>query len=141
MSMLEPTGFASPTGIDWRGDIGIVQYDKTMVVMFYNKAQHNPAKSAAAGRPQYDDVVYVRIHPPGERLNIVDRPADETHRRKYPVQWAQFQQQRQQIPEGTPIGLLFPETPSVEAALRATGIHTIEQCAELSAHAIENIGI
>ena len=137
-------GFASPTNIDWRGHVGSVEYgggDKNMVVMFYNKAAHNPAKSQEAGRPVYEDKVFVRIAPPGERLNIVDRPARPEDGRKYPVQWAQFKENRQQVPEGTPIDLLYPEQPSVGSMLRANGVHTVEQCAELSAAAIDNIGM
>jgi len=137
-------GFASPTNINWQGHTGIAEYgggDSKMVVMFYNKPVHNPAKSVEAGCPIYEDVVYVRIHPPGERLNIVDTPANTGHYRRFPMQWHQFQQQKQQIPEGTPIDLLYPEQPSIGATLRASSVHTIEQCAELSAHAIETIGM
>lgn len=138
-------GFASPTGIDWKGgNVGVVQYgggDKGMLAMFYTKAKHNPAKSTEAGRPVYDDVVYVRIHPPGERLNIVDRPATSSDSQRWPQQWAQFQQNREQIPDGTPIDLLYPEHPSIGALMRSHGVHTVEQCAELSGPAIDSIGM
>ncbi len=67
--------FSSPTGINWRGDVGVVEYgnDRSMVAIFYNKPVHNPAKSVKDGHPFYEDQVFVRIHPPGERLNIVER--------------------------------------------------------------------
>src|SRR5574337_1408474 len=103
--------FASHTGIRWNGNVGTVEYgggDSKMVVLFYNKARHNPAKSQEAGRPVYDEAVFVKIHPPGERLNIVDRPATVQDQRRFPVQWAQFKENREQIPEGTPIDLLYP---------------------------------
>ena len=137
-------GFSAPTGIDWKGNVGTVQYgggDKNMLAMFYTRPMHNPAKSTEAGRPVYDDVPYVRIHPPGERLNIVDRPATGNDAKRFPVQWAQFSQNREQIPEGTPIDLLYPEHPSIGAMLRANSVHTIEQCAELSGPAIDSIGM
>lgn len=137
-------GFSSPTGINWQGQVGVVEYgggDRNQVVMFYNKPVHNPAKSATAGRPFYEDQVFVRIHPPGERLNIVDCPATGVHARKYPTQWQQFRQQKQQTPEGTPIDMLYPDHPSIGATLRASNVFTVEQCAELSASAIETIGM
>lgn len=140
----ETTPFASPSNIIMHGNIGTVEYgggDRGMVAMFYNKAIHNPAKSAESGRPVYEDKVYIRIHPPGERLNIVDRPADDSHKRRFPVQWAQFQQNRQQLPEGTPVDLLYPDHPAVPATLRAHNVHTVEQLAELSANAIESVGM
>lgn len=136
--------FVSHTGIDWHGDVGTVQYgggDRNMVVMFYTKAVQNPQKSLQNGRPIFEDQVYVRIHPPGERLNIVDRPANGNDKRRWPVQWMQFHENREQTPDGTPIDLLYPDQPSVAASLRASNVHTIEQCAELSALAIETIGM
>lgn len=135
--------FTSPTGIDWAGHVGNVQYgnDQNKVVMFYTRPKHNPAKSTQAGRPMYDDVVYVRIHPPGERLNIVDRPVVESDKRQYPLQWAQFSQNKEQIPDGTPIEMLYPDHPAIGATLRASGVHTVEQCAELSGPAIDAIGM
>jgi hypothetical protein len=136
--------FASHSGIAWNGHVGTVQYgggDRSMVVLFYNRPVNNPAKSRDEGRPIYEDKVYVRIHPPGERLNIVERAANESDKRRFPMQWAQFQQNQEQIPEGTPIDMLYPDQPSVGATLKAYGVHTIEQCAELSGPAIDSIGM
>ena len=135
---------AAHTGITWNGHVGTVQYgggDRSMVAMFYTKAAHNPAKSADAGHPIYEDRVYVRIHPPGERLNIVDRPATVQDQRRFPTQWSQFKENHQQIPDGTPVDLLYNDQPSIAAMLRGHGVHTVEQLAELSAPAIENIGM
>ena len=137
-------GFSAHTDIKWAGHTGTVEYgggDRGMICMFYNKSMHNPAKSQETGRPFYEDQVFVRIHPPGERLNIVDRPLKDTDKQRWPVQWAQFQQNKQQVPEGTPIDVLYPEHPSVAAVLRAAAVHTIEQCADLSGPAIDNIGM
>lgn len=143
--MAEETFFTPPTNIKMQGEWGgVVEYgggDRTMVVMFYNRPKHNPAKSTELGHPYYEDVVYVRIHPPGERLNITDRPATDADKRRFPAQWHQFSQNKEQKPDGAPIDLLYPEHPSVAAMLRACNVVTIEQCAELSAHAIEQIGM
>ncbi len=135
--------FSSPTGISWRGDVGIVEYgnDRNMVAIFYNKPVHIPAKSVSEGHPFYEDQVFVRIHPPGERLNIVERRANEQDKRRFPAQWQQFQQQKQQQPDGAPIELLYPEYPSVAAMLRANAVQTIEQCADLSGPAIDTVGM
>lgn len=136
--------FQNHTGIEWTGHTGVVKYgpgDQRMVVLFYNKSVHNPAKSVAEGRPYYEDQVYVRIHEPGERLNIVDRPASDSDKKRFPIHWSAFQQNKQQTMPGTPIDLLYPEHPSIASTLRANGIQTIEQCAELSANAIDNIGM
>ena len=123
---------------------GIVQYgpgDTSMVVMFYMKPVINAKTSDDNNRPTYDDKIFVRIHPPGERLNIVDRPATDNDRKRFPLQWMLFKENAPQETSGTPVDMLFPASPSIGAALKASGVHTVEQCAELSAHAIENIGM
>jgi hypothetical protein len=138
-------GLSGHSGIQKMGDWGgVVNYgpgDNGMVVMFFMKAVVNPARSQAEGSPQYDDQVFVRIHPPGERLNIIERIANDGDKRRFPQQWHLFQQNKPQTNNGIPIDLLFPAHPSISAALKASGVHTVEQCAELSAHAIENIGM
>lgn len=136
--------FQVHSGIKWQGDVGVVQYgggDTTMVVMFFLKPIRNPAKSAEEGRPWFDDKIFVRIHPPGERLNIIEREASDADRRRFPMQWAQFKDNAPQTANGTPIDMLFAANPSVAAMLKASGVHTVEQCAKLSAHAIETIGM
>lgn len=139
--------FASPSNIRWTGPgghTGIVDYgpgDKGMVVMFYTKSEHHAAKSAEAGRPIYEDKTFVRIHPPGERLNVIDRPVKEEDSRRFPVQWNQFVQNKQQVPDGTPIDLLYPDHPSIGSMLRAAGVLTVEMCANLSGNAIDNVGM
>jgi hypothetical protein len=136
--------FSSPTNIQWQGDVGVVEYgggDRSMVVLFYNRPMLNPAKSKELGHPYHEDKIYIRVHPPGERLNITDRPVTEQDTRRWPMQWQQFRQQKEQRPDGAPIELLYPEQPAIAATLRACNVLTIEQCAELSAHAIEQIGM
>lgn len=123
---------------------GVVEYgpgDAGMIVMFYLKPVVNPGKSKEAGRPFYEDQVFVRIHPPGERLNIIDRKAMDNDKKRWPMQWAQFRDNAPQVTNGTPVEMLFPANPANAAALKASGVHTVEQLADLSAHAIENIGM
>lgn len=136
----------NPTGIDWASadkTYGQVKFgdDSTNVVIFYTRSVFNAAKSRAAGARHYDNETWVKMHPPGEKLNIIDRPATDFDKRKYPGQWNMFLQNKTQVPEGTPIDLLFPNNPAVADNLRAFGVHTIQQCANLSAHALTTIGM
>ena len=131
------------TSINWQGHVGIAQYgdDSRTIALFYNRSVHNPIKSAAAGTPIHDDVDFVKIHQPGERLNIIERPVTQADRVRFSRQWADYLGNREQIPDGTPIDLLFPAHPNVGANLRGLGVHTIEQCAHLSGHAMDQIGM
>lgn len=139
-------GLPSHSGINWNmaGDVGTAVYgggDSKMVAIFYNRPMHQQAQSVAEGRPVYKDTPYVRIHPPGERHNIVDRPATQQDASRFPIQWNQYLKGQEQRPDGTPIDLLYPEHPAIAATLRANGVFTVEQCAELSGPAIDNIGM
>jgi len=142
--MADADGLAPGTGINWQSEtVGVVEYatDKNQLAIFYNDKVIDPQKSSEVGRPYYKEQVMVRIAPPGERLNIVIRPAEQRDTRRWPTQWNQFVQNKKQTPDGTPIDLLYPNTPSIGATLRASGVYTIEQCAELSGHAIDSVGM
>lgn len=136
--------FAPATGINWNpgGLSGTVKYgdDRNLLVMFYNRSVEVPSESAEKGRRICRDEIYVTIQHPGESLNKIDRPATDQDKHRFRDSWSKFLQNRTQIPEGTPIDLLFPNHPSVAENLRAYGVYTIEQCAGLSAHAIDSIG-
>lgn len=142
MSMQEPTSFEQRSGITMLGEWGgVVEYgsQKNQFATFYFRSVEIPARSRELGRRFCEDQVFVRIAPPGERLNIVDRRATDEDKQRYALQWAQFQRNALQVPDGTPIDLLFPASPAAADMLKASGVHTIEQCAELSGNAIDNI--
>lgn len=133
------------TGVRWNagGHTGMVEFnggDRNLLVMFYNRSVQNAAKSLAAGRPIHEDRIYIKIQQPGEMLNVIDRPVTDEDKQRFRGQWSNFVHDRTQAPEGTSIDQLFPNHPSVAENLRAYGVFTVEQCAELSAHAIDTIG-
>jgi hypothetical protein len=134
-----------PQGVDWNNSdqtVGTVNFqDKNTHAIFYMDRRHNPAKSEQEGHPIYDNIAFVRIGNPGERLNVVIRPATQVDQRRFPIQWAQFQQNMEQRPSGTPVTILFPSNPAVVGMLEGCNVFTVEQLADLSANAIENIGM
>lgn len=123
---------------------GMVRFgnDNQTNVLFYTRPVHDPELSRQTGRPMTKGVTYVRIQHPGER-DTIDTPVahkpDAPHR--WPRQWAQFQQSKEQIPEGTPIEMLFPQYPEIGANLHSCGVHTIEQMASLTEHGAQSIGM
>lgn len=133
-----------PTDIEWNGGgkSGLVKFgnDNNLLVMFYNKSVPNALKSREQGRQINENKLYIKIQHPGETSTVIDRPMKEEDKQRFRDQWSKFVHNRTQVPEGTPIDLLFPNYPAVADNLRGMGVFTIEQCAELSAHAIDNIG-
>ena len=139
-------GFQRPTGIDWGSadrTYGQVKFgdDSMLVVLFYTKSVFDPVRSAAEGVRHHNNQHYVKIHPAGEKLNIIDRPVTEADKHRFFHQWNAFLQNQTQVPEGTPIDLLFPNNPAVADNLKAFGVHTIQQCAKLSDNALQTIGM
>lgn len=129
--------------LQMQGDFGIVRYgnDKHLVVIFYMKSVPNPLKSAAAGVRFHDAVPYVRIHAPGERDQIIDRPVKDEDKVRFAARWREFEAGREQVSDGIPIDMLFPTHPQIADNLRSYGVHTVEQCANMSAHALDSIGM
>jgi hypothetical protein len=124
------------------GNVQIGPGDEAMRVIFYKKAVLNQMKSRAAGRPLFDTEVFVKSHMPGEeRLQENDRPATDEHKRRWPRQWAAYLQNREYVPEGTPVEFLFPANPDVPGMLKWHGFHTVELLAKATPVAIESIGM
>lgn len=138
------TTFARPSKInmDPSGQFGQAEYGNDKLnVTFYTKAVLDQIASKESNTPYYKNIIYVTIHPPGERLNIVDRPATDEDKMRWPMQWQRFTLNKTQVPEGTPVDVLFPNHPAVAATLKGNGIYTIQQLAELSANAIDSLGM
>ena len=137
----------SPVGIDWKGGInnwGIAQYggDNRAIVFFHKQSVWNQIKSEHAGRRIYDEVDFVSIQHPGEREQKIDRPVkplEDPYR--WPTQWSAYQKNQEQVAEGTPIDLLFPNNPALADNLKSAGITTVEQLANLSATGMHNVGM
>jgi hypothetical protein len=138
-------GLSPPGAIQWNQDrtAGLVNYadPRQQFVYFYRRSVQDDHASRNAGRRIFKGMDYVKIQPPGERLTVIDRPVTEDDKRRWSQQWYQYANNHTQIPDGTPIDLLWPDHPEVGDTLRACGVHTVEQCANLSAHAIESVGI
>lgn len=138
--------FANPTGINWNNadhTSGTVQFgdDSKLFVQFYVKSVLNQAKSREQNKPWYDNVNYIIIQQPGERLNQINRPVTDNDKLRFGGQWRQFLANQVQVPEGTPIELLFPNNPAYADSLKALGIFTIQQAANLSSYGIDAIGM
>lgn len=115
--------------------------DDRLIVLFFNKSVLNVARSKAEGKRIFEAREFVKIQHPGETLNIVERPVLEDDKRRWPRQWDHFIRGNDQIPDGIPVTLLFPAQPNISDMLRGYNVHTVEQLAALSGHAISTIGM
>lgn len=140
--------FLPAQGINWGpgGAVGKVQYgdDANMIVTFSMRSIRCGQAEIAAGGPSHKAMTYITIREPGNRpLHVVDRPATDLDKAKWPRHWAQFEAGHAQIPDGTPIEALFrPDTePDIIDRLHQAGIYVIPQVANMSEHTMDRIGI
>ena len=136
----------SQARIDWNSaskDYGTVSFsdDNDLVVTFYQKSVQDINASQQEGLPVFKEAIYVKIFRAGEMMNIIDRPVSEQDKQRFRSRWQNFQLDRTQVPEGTPIELLFPNHPAVADTLKARGVYTVQQLSNLTAHAMDTVGM
>jgi hypothetical protein len=114
--------------------------DARLYVEFFAHSEHQPFKSQEAGRPIYEKRDYIKIIQPGERDQMI-REVTELDRLRFPRQWQAYANQQQQMPDGTPIAVMFPQDPQICDQMRALKVHTVEQLAGLGEEGIKRLGM
>lgn len=108
--------------------------DDTLFVVFYMGVIQNEGKTTEAGRPMFDDVECVRIMVPGDRNNVIDRPASQQDKARFAKQYAMFTQGRKEDDQVT--GTRLTEWPFLTRGqceeFRYLGLRTVEQLAEVN---------
>jgi len=102
--------------------------DKRLFVQFFTEAVEDKFASKEQGRPIFREVACVRIMTPGSRDVTVNK-ANDSYKRRFPRQWARYEQQLEQVQDGTPLEQVPWLTVGVIAELKAVNCHTIEHLA------------
>src|SRR5262245_48526789 len=129
--------------------------DDALVVTFQLKAEKNEPKSAAAGRPIYDDVEVCYIRIPGSKDVRTPFPTEISHwvtdpetggqkpityAERFSYQYQQFKQKQAQTISGTPLEEIKFLTDARKAELRAQNVYTVEQLATIDGNELKNLG-
>ena len=114
--------------------------DSNLIVWFEMIAEKQGHKSEKAGRPVYEDVPYVHILIPGDKNRQVFTKAKQSHKDRFPEQWAAFENQQEVVHEGTPIEEWPPITRSLAMTYKGLDIHTVENLAAVSDANLGNLG-
>jgi hypothetical protein len=105
--------------------------DEKLHVRFYMRPHLDILKSQEARRAIYADREYVQIMIPGDKLNIIDRPADLIDRNRFSAYYAKFKAGTEQI-VGTPINALPFLSQSQVEEYKFINTKTVEQLSELA---------
>lgn len=130
--------------------------DASLVVIFKNHAVKNEARSAAEGRPIFDDQEICEIRIPGSRNTVPVHPATErshwvtdphtgeqsqiTYAERFSHQYQQFKARQTQTMRGTPLDFVPFLTEARRAELRALNVYTAEQLAGVDGQELKNLG-
>lgn len=103
--------------------------DAKLHVEFHRMPVIHPYKSQAAGRAIYEEKDFVRIHIPGDKNNIIDRPVDAIDEMRFADRLAKWRAGQGEAMSGTPLSALPTMTPGKVAEYGYFHIKTIEQLA------------
>ena len=117
--------------------------DARLAVTFYKRSVKQEDESIAAGRPIFKEFDFVRIMIPGDNLTEIDTYAQESHKQRFPRQWAHYQNQvaNHQDIVGTPLDQWPQVTRSQAEELRGLKFYTVEAIADCSDQQLQRIGM
>jgi len=117
--------------------------DARLAVQFYKKSLKQDIASDEAGRPIFKEFDFVRIMIPGDNLTEIDTYAQESHKQRFPRQWAHYQNQVSSHEDivGTPLDQWPQVTRSQAEELRGLKFHTVESIADCSDQQLQRIGM
>ena len=122
---------------------GATNPDSALHVEFRHDKLLNEFRSQQEGRPIYDWLDFVRISVPGNNLSVIDRPAHNGDKMRFPLHWARYEQSKEtpgQV-DGTPIDL-WPLIGRDQAeTLRYYKFFTVEAIANASDQMITRLGM
>jgi hypothetical protein len=99
---------------------------------FYMRPMKSEAKSIEAGRPVFEDVEFVEIFTPGDKLNVIDRPVRPVDKQNHPSLYAAFKAGNTDVDVGTPLKEWPGITRGQAEELAFFRVRTVEQLAAVS---------
>lgn len=108
------------------------EQDKSLLVKFFTKAVKDEAQSNTEGRPVFRDKTYIEIRMPGNRSDVVSRPATQRDIDRFPDHHEAFQKRTEDPMEGTPLAEWPQITRTQVEELAFFNVKTVEQLAQVS---------
>lgn len=106
--------------------------DEHLYVKFFVHPQQDKEKSLEEGRPIFEDKEFITIMVPGDKDNIVTREIRPGDTERFPKQYAAFQNDNQELIEGTPLHKWPLVTSAQVEELKFFNIRTVEQLANIA---------
>ena len=104
--------------------------DNRLYVEFYRAPFLHAGRSHAEGRAIYEERDCIRIHVPGDKLTVIDRPLDEIDRVRVADRYNKWKAGQAEAVVGTPLTALPGMTPAKVEEYKFFKIVTVEQLAQ-----------
>ncbi len=124
--------------------VGARNPDDGLHAQFYVKTLQNEFETKKQERPIFYEADFIKIHVPGDKNFNLDVPVNDTHKQRFPRQWAIFCNNKKADTEqliGTPIKEWSLLRPAQAEELRHLGFRTIESIADASDAGLQKIGM
>ena len=117
---------------NWTNDSFMEDNRGKMAVFFHTVQMQNNFKTMTEKRPIFEEKIFLKKLVPGDSTLVVDRPMREQDIEEYPIEWARFEQKKEQRVSGTPIDVWSAISETQKAEFKALHIFTIDQFAQLA---------
>ena len=125
----EPSDFSKPDETRFAAD-------NKLYVEFFRKPVMQPGKSREAGRAVYEEIDYVRIHVPGDKSSVIERPMSEQDVFRFQDRYNKWKSGQAEAVTGTPLNALPGMNAAKVEEYKFFKIITVEQLAEAN----DNLG-
>ena len=117
---------------NWTNDSFMEDNRGKMAVFFHTVQVQNNFKTMTEKRPIFEEKIFLKKLVPGDSTLVVDRPMREQDIDDFPIEWARFEQKKEQRVSGTPIDVWSAISETQKAEFKALHIFTIDQFAQLA---------
>ncbi len=125
----EPSDFSKPDETRFAAD-------NKLYIEFFRKPVMQPGKSREAGRAVYEEVDYVRIHVPGDKSSVIERPLSQQDIFRFQDRYNKWKAGQEEAVTGTPLSALPGMNASKVEEYKFFKIVTVEQLADAN----DNLG-
>ena len=117
--------------------------DTQLAVRFYKRPVEIKDETLAQGRPIFKEMDFITIMTPGDQLNIIDTIAEERHKRRFPLHWADYFNKtgNHEGFTGTPLSEWPLLTLSQSEELKGLKFYTVEAIANCNDQQLQRIGM
>jgi hypothetical protein len=117
--------------------------DTQLAVRFYKRPVEIKDETLAQGRPIFKEMDFITIMTPGDQLNIIDTIAEERHKRRFPLHWADYQNKtgNHEGFTGTPLSEWPLLTMGQAEELKGIKFYTVESIANCGDQQLQRIGM